>query len=59
MSLDATQGMTEVTAKAVLFITSVAYRLEDGRLVDKGGREASDYTVRIIANAQAVLDGLA
>jgi hypothetical protein len=58
MSLDAYDGMSRETADVVLTVFAAGFELRDGDIYDRGGRTASERTLAIVAQAQAVLDGL-
>ena len=54
-SIDARPQMTPETAQLVLDTFARTYRLSESRLVDKVGNVASDYTLGLVLEAQAVL----
>lgn len=48
-------AMHESTARTVIWMFSMTYWLEDGKFVNKVGREAPQRTIDLVAEAQAVL----
>ncbi|HEY7821677.1 MAG TPA: hypothetical protein VIG24_02530 [Acidimicrobiia bacterium] len=45
------------TARTLIWVFARTYRLEDGRFVNKVGEKASDRTLQIVSDAQALLAG--
>jgi uncharacterized membrane protein len=52
-SLDASKEVA--TARTLIWVFARTYRLEDGRFVNKVGEEASERTLQIVTEAQALL----